>query len=559
MASPLPSPTSADFESSDEGGLQLFPPMDRKLSSSARSKDILEQKNELGPKLVIFMVGLPARGKSYICKKLVRYLSWCGFNTKVFNVGNRRRVMGSAHEGAERAPPEKMRKDPLPGTVHVAPSPKRALGLGLGVAHLFLHRSSCPVPEPCPSPIHATPAGSTQHDAKFFDPQNEEAKALRERLALDTLDEAIMWLNHGGGKVAIHDATNSTIARRKALLDRVSRERNIKALFIDTELLEQNIQMKLKGPDYQNMDPQQALEDFKARTRNYEKSYQTLSEEEERRDVSYIKLINVGKKIIAHEAHGYLPSQCVFYLMQMHLANRTIWLTRHGESVYNLEGRIGGDPPLTASGREYARALARFLKQMHPPFAEEDADGEPDMPPSPQVSDDNFGTARKAPLSVWTSALRRTIESADYFDEQYYEVKKIKALNEIYAGQCENMTYDEIQQRYPEEFRDRAKNKLLYRYSGSGGESYVDVIERLRPIIIELERMRTSVLIVTHQVVMRTLLAYFVGVPLDEMPTLQVPLHCLYCVRPKPYGADLIKYQYNPETNWFDNIGTTLK
>ena len=34
---------------------------------------------------VIAMVGLPARGKTYISKKLSRYLNWIGINTKVSN------------------------------------------------------------------------------------------------------------------------------------------------------------------------------------------------------------------------------------------------------------------------------------------------------------------------------------------------------------------------------------------------------------------------------------------------------------------------------------------
>ena len=37
---------------------------------------------------VIAMVGLPARGKTYISKKLSRYLNWIGVNTKVGIVPN---------------------------------------------------------------------------------------------------------------------------------------------------------------------------------------------------------------------------------------------------------------------------------------------------------------------------------------------------------------------------------------------------------------------------------------------------------------------------------------
>ncbi|XP_043092547.1 6-phosphofructo-2-kinase/fructose-2,6-bisphosphatase 3-like [Puntigrus tetrazona] len=43
------------------------------------------------PPTVIVMVGLPARGKTYISRKLTRYLNWIGIPTKVFNVGEYRR------------------------------------------------------------------------------------------------------------------------------------------------------------------------------------------------------------------------------------------------------------------------------------------------------------------------------------------------------------------------------------------------------------------------------------------------------------------------------------
>ncbi|XP_031557305.1 6-phosphofructo-2-kinase/fructose-2,6-bisphosphatase 3-like, partial [Actinia tenebrosa] len=45
---------------------------------------------------IIVLVGLPARGKTYMAKKLGRYLNWISIQTKVFNVGEyRRKVVGT--------------------------------------------------------------------------------------------------------------------------------------------------------------------------------------------------------------------------------------------------------------------------------------------------------------------------------------------------------------------------------------------------------------------------------------------------------------------------------
>lgn len=43
------------------------------------------------------MVGLPARGKTFIARKLCRYLSWLGYSAATFNVGNYRRGQVGSH------------------------------------------------------------------------------------------------------------------------------------------------------------------------------------------------------------------------------------------------------------------------------------------------------------------------------------------------------------------------------------------------------------------------------------------------------------------------------
>ncbi|KAJ3020906.1 UNVERIFIED_CONTAM: hypothetical protein HDU68_009906 [Siphonaria sp. JEL0065] len=506
------------------------------------TKDPLALKNELGPKLVIVMCGLPARGKSYICKKLSKYLSWCGYKTKVFNVGNRRRI-----HIPPTTTPSTDSFDSFDSSPHFNNMPRSPILTPNNVVGVDTINGAAQRPTQQDSPTFVNRPG-TLHDSSFFDPANKEFSACREKLALETLDELLYWLNHEGGKVAIHDATNSTVERRRAVMERVKAEKDIHVIFVESictegEVLEQNIRMKLQGPDYINMPPEEAMADFRLRMTNYEKVYETISEDEEEAGISYIKIINVGKKVIAHNIHGYLPSQCVFYLMQIHIKERTLWLSRHGESTYNRVQRIGGDPPLTPMGTKYARAMNAFIqKQVVPEHLDEEVDQE-------EIE------LRRANLHIWTSTLQRALSSVEGFEDGNWHVMHFKVLGEIFAGICEDMTYDEIERIYPEIWEARAKNKLMFRYPGPGGESYSDVIERLRPIIVELERMEDDIMIVTHQVVMRTLLSYFCNIPLDEMPTMTVPLHTLYKVTPKPYGAALEVYQWDAETDEMVLVG----
>lgn len=59
------------------------------------------------------------------------------------------------------------------------------------------------------------------------------------------------------------------------------------------------------------------------------------------------------------------------------------------------------------------------------------------------------------------------------------------------------MTYEEIQEKYPREFALRDQDKFNYRYPR--GESYADLVHRLEPIIMELERQK-DILVICHQV-----------------------------------------------------------
>eukprot|EP00166_Cyanidium_caldarium_P000266 ctg_1101.g368 len=178
-------------------------------------------------KLVIVMVGLPARGKSHIAQQLARYLNWLGHRTSIFNVGViRRRMLGE---------------------------------------------SGC--------------------DASFFAADNPEGMRLRWLFAQHALTEMLQWLFEENGQVGIFDATNSTVTRRRYVREHLERYGVrvlfLESIVDDERIVEQNIlATKLNSPDYRHKDAEFAVHDFKTRLRNYEQASETITESEQDRILS---------------------------------------------------------------------------------------------------------------------------------------------------------------------------------------------------------------------------------------------------------------------------------
>ena len=118
---------------------------------------------------------------------------------------------------------------------------------------------------------------------------------------------------------------------------------------------------------------------------------------------------------------------------------------------------IGGDSDLSPRGRFYAQILPQALHERLPLVQEVDAD-------IPCQCFTQFlqesGDDDTVPLSVWTSTLKRTSQTALYLP---FPKLKWKALDEISAGRCDGMSYEEIAATMPEEYKARKENKLTYR------------------------------------------------------------------------------------------------
>ena len=96
-------------------------------------------------------------------------------------------------------------------------------------------------------------------------------------------------------------------------------------------------------------------------------------------------------------------------------------------------------------------------------------------------------------------------------------------LDEIFAGEYEGMRYEEIKALAPNEASLRSMDKIGYRYPR--GESYFDIISRLDPLVHEMESYKETLMLVSHQAVLRLIYAYLMGLSRSSAPKIEVPLH----------------------------------
>lgn len=235
------------------------------------------------------MVGLPARGKSYVTKKMARYLNWLQHDTKIFNVGEKRRV--AAGGPTKPLPSARPRDTGFPDLDHLrgftvtslgdVPSRKPPLYSASPTAQVVVNGelptdqlgvADLPPPAldvlgpPSSDPGLRTHLPSVHHDtssivdlpseagdeaaqdqmdqsASFFDPDNVAAAGLREQLAMETLDELLDFLLDQNGSVGIFDATNSTLDRRKNIMTKIRQRAGpeLGVLFLESQCIDENV------------------------------------------------------------------------------------------------------------------------------------------------------------------------------------------------------------------------------------------------------------------------------------------------------------------------------
>eukprot|EP01012_Entosiphon_sulcatum_P015650 TRINITY_DN2060_c0_g1_i1.p1 TRINITY_DN2060_c0_g1~~TRINITY_DN2060_c0_g1_i1.p1 ORF type:complete len:581 (-),score=55.78 TRINITY_DN2060_c0_g1_i1:201-1922(-) len=398
--------------------------------------------------LAIILVGLPARGKSFISRRICRWLNWKGVLCSIFNVGEyRRQILGG------------------------------------------------------------------NHDASFFDPKNDNAVRLRREMAQRAMDDVKEWVSQRG-RVGILDATNTTRDRRQWVLRELGpilpsdRILFLESVCDDPSVLAGNIQSKLTNKDYVSVEPTAAAADFVARVKEYEKVYEPLSTEDEG-ELSFIQTVNLGSALHVNRVHGGLPIKITYFLMYLNPFPGTIYLTRCGETEFEVSNRLGSGP-LTSRGRLFGKALAKF-------FAKEGN--------------------QAAQLHVWTSTMDSARHNVNTLARELRRstgteviTRYWQCLEEMSYGECEGKSPEEAQRDYPKTLASQRRDP--YHVAWPRGENYRHVCVRLEPVILEAEHNSSTLLILAHPDVCRGLYAYLRHLPAEDAATVDFPRNTVFQFSP---------------------------
>lgn len=235
------------------------------------------------------LVGLPARGKSFVSNKIAGWFRWRGIPCRPVNVGALRRKQVTAPQDAS-----------------------------------FF---------------------SASNDAAKTERERVAMQALHQALGWLLEDAA-----SAAPRVAIFDATNTTRARRATLLQQTATFADSlgvappAVLFlelicnVEATITSNCLQKCLNSHDYRDMPLDVAMADLRRRIAEYERVYETLDEALEdplappsMSPISYIQSIDLQSKLICRNVAGALPMAVVSLLMAVHLVARPIYLVRAGQ------------------------------------------------------------------------------------------------------------------------------------------------------------------------------------------------------------------------------------
>ena len=182
-----------------------------------------------------------------------------------------------------------------------------------------------------------------------------------------------------------------------------------------------------------------------------------------------------------------------------------IYFVRHGQTIWNVEKRFQGlsDSPLTELGITQAKLLGEKLKD---------------------IKFDKF----------YSTSLKRAYDTANYIKgNREQKVEIFDDFVEISMGDMEGIKQEDFKKLYPEQVKNFFFNQLEYDPSSFGGESFLEVRERvIRGLnkFIELNKNYERVLVVSHGATLKTLLHYISGKDISTLSDEAIPKNTSYTI-----------------------------
>ncbi|MBU3207262.1 histidine phosphatase family protein [Clostridium algidicarnis] len=154
-----------------------------------------------------------------------------------------------------------------------------------------------------------------------------------------------------------------------------------------------------------------------------------------------------------------------------------IYIARHGETKWNIEGRMQGikNSDLTQRGIGDARSLGESLKDI-------DFD------------------------CIYSSPLGRALDTAKYIrQDDNTKIILDDSLKELNLGLWEGMTHEEIKEKYPIQYNNFREHPESF--ESQGGESFLELIKRVEKGLNNIikDENHENILIITHTCVIKAI------------------------------------------------------
>jgi broad specificity phosphatase PhoE len=186
-----------------------------------------------------------------------------------------------------------------------------------------------------------------------------------------------------------------------------------------------------------------------------------------------------------------------------------LFLVRHGESTANARNILQGctvDEPLSAAGRTQAHAAGEALR--------------------------HFPIRR-----VYSSSMLRARQTAEAIAAVHSHcVEPLEKLHEVDVGRWAGKTAEVVKHEMPEAWEQYLSDGG--EFPTPGGESYRDVLDRVKPVLdkLLLDHPGETIVVVAHNVVNRVYLADLLGIPLRRSTSLRQHNCAINLIRRDTHG-----------------------